>query len=211
MLTGLLSPLLSLPCSWLIYLQKRTETELKSLRAQLSALQESHNDLQDAHSQLSLSTAQTISSQKSISGSLTSRNSLLESELSSAQSLASSRLETIHSLQDQLDELQDAKDEWARTITDQQDLTVVREELKRQAEYLRQLEGTNARLNVELLSLRDRHASVEVLREQNRSLEEKVAYTNSLRQKVISLEAELEAARQERESWYVFYPSHCLF
>jgi mitotic spindle assembly checkpoint protein MAD1 len=110
----------SLPCSRLIYLQKRTETELKNLRAQLSALQESHNDLQDAHSQLSLSTAQTISSQKSISGSLTSRNSLLEAELSSAQSLASSRLEAIHSLQDQLDELQEAKDEWARTITNQQ-------------------------------------------------------------------------------------------
>jgi len=187
----------------LISEQKRAESDLKALRTQLAVLQESHNDLQDAHSQLSLSTTQTISSQHSLVGSLTSRTTLLESELLAAQNLASSRLESIHTLQNQLDELHEAKDEWARGITDQQDLTVITEELKRQAEYLRQLEGTNARLNAELVPLRDRHASIEVLREQNRSLETKVAYTDSLRQKIVSLEAELEAARQERESGYV--------
>ncbi|KXN91874.1 Spindle assembly checkpoint component mad1 [Leucoagaricus sp. SymC.cos] len=180
---------------------KQMEAECKSLRTQVSDLQETNADLQNTHSQLSLSTAQTISSQKSLLNSLTPRASLLESELAAAQSLASSRLESIHSLQDQLDELQEAKDEWTRGVNDQQDLGVVREELKRQAEYLRQLEGTNARLNVELVTLRNRHASIEVLREQNSSLESKLAYTESLRQKVASLEAELEAARQERETW----------
>jgi mitotic spindle assembly checkpoint protein MAD1 len=118
-------------------------------------------------------------------------------------------MDTIHALQNQLDELQEQKDQWMQSVNDQQDMSVVREELKRQAEYLRQLEGTNARLNAELLSLRDRHASVEVLREQNRSLESKLAYTESLRQKVASLEAELDAARQERETWYDSF-SFCL-
>ncbi|KXN81362.1 hypothetical protein AN958_04749, partial [Leucoagaricus sp. SymC.cos] len=75
---------------------------------------------------------------------------------------------------------QRGKDEWMRGVNDQQDLSVVREELKWQTEYLRQLEGTNSRLNAELVTLCERHANIEVLREQNRSLGSKPAYTESL-------------------------------
>lgn len=77
----------------------------------------------------------------------------------------------------------------------------MREELGRQAEYLRSLEGKNAKMAAELNVLRERHASIEVLREKNRELERKAGVVDELRSKVVSLEAELEAARKEREEW----------
>jgi len=80
-------------------------------------------------------------------------------------------------------------------------MAVVREELHRQAGYLRNLESTNAKLNSELNILRERHASVEVLREEKRGLERKVIMLEEMRNKVIRLEAEVEAGRQERETW----------
>ena len=49
-------------------------------------------------------------------------------------------------------------------------MSVVREELHRQANYLRTLESMNAKLTV----LRDRQTSVEVLREQKRALEKRL-------------------------------------
>ncbi|KXN92030.1 hypothetical protein AN958_10822 [Leucoagaricus sp. SymC.cos] len=163
----------------LLFLWKQMEAKCKSLRTQGSDSQETKTDLQNAHSQLPLSTAQTISSQKSLLNSLTSRTFPLKSELAATQSLTSSCLESIHSLQDQLDELQEAKDEWMRGVNDQQDLGVVQEELKWQAEYLRQVEGTNVHLNAELVMLHERHVSIEVLRKQNRSLESKLTYTKA--------------------------------
>ena len=82
-------------------------------------------------------------------------------------------------------------------------MAVVQEELQRQAAYLRNLELTNTKLNTELGILRERHTSVEVLREEKRGLEQKVSILEELRTKVIMLEAELEVGRQEREKWYV--------
>lgn len=80
-------------------------------------------------------------------------------------------------------------------------MAIVRDELQRQATYLRKLEGTNAKLSSEVIVLRDRQTSVEVLREQNRSLEIKLQHMEELRHTVAKLEAELEASRQEREQW----------
>lgn len=78
---------------------------------------------------------------------------------------------------------------------------VVREELHRQAEYLRKLEATNAKQTSELGILRQRHEMVEVLREEKRSLERKLQGMEELRQKIAQLEAEVEAGRRERDEW----------
>lgn len=83
------------------------------------------------------------------------------------------------------------------------DWKVVRDELTRQASYLRNLETSNARMTGELTQLRQRNESIEVLKEQKRDLERKLANTDSLRQSVVRLEAEVEAARREREEWCV--------
>lgn len=80
---------------------------------------------------------------------------------------------------------------------------MVREELHRQADYLRALESTNAKMSMELNGLRERHASIEVLREEKRGLERKVKVLEELREKVVKLEAEVEAGRREREEWSV--------
>lgn len=82
---------------------------------------------------------------------------------------------------------------------------IVREELHRQAEYLRSLESKNAKLTGEVNILRVKEASVEVLREEKRGLERKVRIMEELREKVVRLEAEVEAGRRERETWFVAY------
>jgi hypothetical protein len=90
-----------------------------------------------------------------------------------------------------------------RRVSEEENMTVVREELHRQANYLRTLESTNAKLTSELTVLRERQTSVEVLREQKRGLEKRVQVLEELRTKVVGLEAEVEAGRREREDWYL--------
>jgi mitotic spindle assembly checkpoint protein MAD1 len=89
----------------------------------------------------------------------------------------------------------------ARQGAEEENWSVVREELHKQADYLRTLEGTNAKMSMELNNLRERQASVEVLREEKRGLERKVKVLEELREKVVKLEAEVEAGRREREEW----------
>ena len=56
---------------------------------------------------------------------------------------------------------------------------------------------------VELNTLRERRTAVKVLHEENRVLERRPAAADELRESVVRLEAELEAARAVREVWYV--------
>jgi mitotic spindle assembly checkpoint protein MAD1 len=166
----------------------------------LTALREEHADLQDVHSTLSRSTSQTIASLKSQLTTLKHETSLFTSELTELKSIADDRSTTIQTLQDQLDELSGAQDS-ARHGAEEENWGVVREELHRQANYLRTLESTNTKMTVELNGLRERHASVEVLKEEKRGLERKVKVLEDLREKVVKLEAEVEAGRREREEW----------
>ena len=91
-----------------------------------------------------------------------------------------------------------------RRVSEEENMSVVREELHRQANYLRTLESTNAKLTSELTVLRERQTSVEVLREEKRGLVKRVQVLEELRTKVVKLEAEVEAGRREREEWYLF-------
>ena len=91
-----------------------------------------------------------------------------------------------------------------RRVSEEENMSVVREELHRQANYLRSLESTNAKLTSELTVLRERQTSIEVLKEAKRGLEKKVQVLEELRTKVVRLEAEVEAGRREREEWYLF-------
>ena len=91
-----------------------------------------------------------------------------------------------------------------RRVSEEENMSVVREELHRQANYLRTLESTNAKLTSELTVLRERQTSVEVLKEEKRGLVKRVQVLEELRTKVVKLEAEVEAGRREREDWYLF-------
>ena len=81
------------------------------------------------------------------------------------------------------------------------DMAVVREELHRQAGYMRNLESTNTRLEAELRILRQRNESVEVLRDEKRWLEKRLHNFEEMRTRVVALEAEVDAGRKEREDW----------
>jgi hypothetical protein len=48
-----------------------------------------------------------------------------------------------------------------------------------------------------------RNTSLEVLREEKRGLEQRVAVMDEMRGEIIKLDAEVEAGRQERETWRV--------
>jgi len=106
----------------------------------------------------------------------------------------------VREVQDKLDALE-LKETMDTTKEAEGDMAVVREELHRQAGYLCNLESTNARLDAELRVLRERHDSVQVLKEEKRCLETRVRTFDEMRERVVVLEAEVEAARREREIW----------
>jgi mitotic spindle assembly checkpoint protein MAD1 len=136
---------------------------------------------------------------------MTHQTTLLTTQLAEFKSIADERSLVIQSQQDQIDELNGAQDSLrdARRGSEEDNWSVVREELHRQANYLRKLEATNAKMNMELNGLREKNASVEVLREEKRGLERKVKVLEELRETVVKLEAEVEAGRREREEWSV--------
>lgn len=121
------------------------------------------------------------------------------------RAIAEERDATIHALQQKLDEAEAASEPMLKRHNEDENWGVIRDELHRQASYLRSLETTNAKLNAELGRYKDRHANLEVLREEKRALEGKVLVVDELREKVISLEAQVEAARRERQEWCVVY------
>ncbi|KAJ6547966.1 hypothetical protein DFH09DRAFT_1087433 [Mycena vulgaris] len=163
--------------------EERKDSELRTLRSSLTALREELADLTDAHAGLGRSTAQTIASQKSQITTLTRQTALLEEEMSQFKLLAEERSQTIDEIQVQFQELSSAPT--AGKEQESSDMAVVREELHRQAAYLRGLEGTNARLGAELAVLRKRHTSIEVLREEKRGLERKLQPLDALRERVL--------------------------
>ncbi|KAI0942237.1 hypothetical protein AcW1_002917 [Taiwanofungus camphoratus] len=177
------------------------DSDLRALRSSLMTLREQHADLEDEHSSLSRSTSQNLTSQKSQIFTLTRQVSLLEEELADYKRIAEERSHAFDELQAQFDEVSAAQDSFVHKETEEENWAIVREELNRQAEYMRTLEASNMKMKSELNILRDRHVSIEVLKEQKRDLERKVIGVEELREKVVRLEAELEAARREREEW----------
>ncbi|KAH6894839.1 hypothetical protein BKA70DRAFT_1199767 [Coprinopsis sp. MPI-PUGE-AT-0042] len=181
--------------------KRKTDTDIRTLRTSLTALREEFADLQDTHSALSRSTSQTIASQKSQLTTLNHRVELLEHELSQSQHIADERSRILGNLQAQYDELVSQQDGLMHYEAEQEGMGVVREELHRQAEYLRTLEAKNVQLTSELSYLRERNQSIEVLREEKRGLETKLVGLDELKEKDIRLEAEVEVGRLEREAW----------
>ncbi|KAF7319368.1 hypothetical protein HMN09_00274700 [Mycena chlorophos] len=177
------------------------DKELRTLRSNLTALREEFDELSDTHSNMSRTTAQTIASQKSQITTLTRQSSMLEEEVSQFRHLAEERSQTIDEIQNQLDGLESVPRTTVAGDQEEKDMQIIRDELHRQAQYLSKLEATNARLTSELAVLKERHTSIEVLREENRSLHHKLQPMEGLEEKVVQLEAQLDAARRERETW----------
>ncbi|KAG1792783.1 spindle assembly checkpoint component Mad1 [Suillus plorans] len=181
--------------------QRKADLELRQLRSSLAAVRENLAELEDKHSNLSRSHSQSVASHKSQSSVLARQNAELEKEVGDLKAIAEERGDAIQNLQQQLDDAHATTNSSARSSNENENWSVVRDELQRQAGYLRSLESNNAKLTTELARYKDRHASLEVLREEKRTLESKVAIMEGLREKVAKLEAQVEAARQERKDW----------
>ena len=167
-------------------------------------LREQHVDLEQEHSALSRRTTHTIATQKAQISTLTRQVSLLESELNEFKRLSEERGRAFDEMQAQFDELSAAQESFTLHSGQDEDWSVVREELHRQAKYMRQLESANVKMTAELNIMREKQTSVEVLKEPKRDLERKLRGADEVREQVVRLEAELEAARKEREEWCVF-------
>ena len=186
--------------------QLSLHAEIQRLRTSLLELEEEKSNLDEVHSQLSRSTTQTVNGQKSQLAELTRQAKFFEDESITWKRNAEEQSRRLRELEEENDILKSRKVSEGPATTDpftDNDWKIVRDELTRQASYLRNLESSNARMTGELTQLRQRNESIEVLKEQRRDLERKSANTDSLRQSVIRLEAEVEAARKEREEWYV--------
>ncbi|CDO77832.1 hypothetical protein BN946_scf184714.g7 [Trametes cinnabarina] len=184
---------------WLAEREQEEREEKERERAE--HLEDKFVDLEEENSSLARSTSQTIATQKSQISTLTRQVSLLENELAEFKRLAEDRARAFEDLQSQFDELSASQSSFNHSSAQDEDWTIIREQLQHQAKYTSQLESANAKMAAELNTLRERQTSVEVLREQKRELERKVRGAEELREKVVRLEAELEAARKEREEW----------
>jgi mitotic spindle assembly checkpoint protein MAD1 len=181
--------------------QTKADQEIRSLRSALNALQEDHADLKDKFDSLSHTTSQKLAAQ---AADLTGREHQVESltaELREAHEAATTHSAEVLRLQSALDSQVATQADVSRHEAEEASWSVLRAELTRQAEHTRQLETTHARAKAELSTLRERHTAIEVLREENRALERRAASADELRETVVRLEAEVEAARAEREAW----------
>ncbi|KIK95534.1 hypothetical protein PAXRUDRAFT_826920 [Paxillus rubicundulus Ve08.2h10] len=181
--------------------KRKAEADLRELRESLAVLRDDHIEVEEAYTALRRSHARLIASQEAQSSTLTRRNAELEQELAEYRTIAEERNATVQVLQQKLDEADAADDPIPRKHDEDENWGVIRDELHRQASYLRSLEMTNAKLSAELGRYKDKHANLEVLREEKRALERKVSIMEDLREKVVFLEAQVEAARRERQEW----------
>ncbi|KAI9452687.1 MAD-domain-containing protein [Lactarius psammicola] len=179
----------------------KADQDVRYLRSELSTLKEDYADLQDKLDALSHSTSQKLAAQ---AAELTSRERQVDSlsaELRASHDAAAAHSAEALRLQSALDAQEAVQADLSRHDAEEASWSVLRAELTRQAEHTRQLETAHSRAMVELGSLRERHAVIEVLREQNRSLERRALAADELRETVVRLEAEVQAARAEREAW----------
>lgn len=70
-----------------------------------------------------------------------------------------------------------------------------------QTAHWKNLEVANARLTSEVTSLRSRQINLQVLQEEKRSLEGQLHKAREQEEQIAQLQAELDAARSERENW----------
>jgi mitotic spindle assembly checkpoint protein MAD1 len=184
------------PCT----VQTKTDQDIRSLRSALSTLQEDHVDLQDKFDALSHTTSQKLAAQAAGLTAYECQVESLSSQLREAHAEAASHTAEVLRLQSALDAQTATQADVSRRETEEASWSVLRTELTRQAEHTRHLEAAHMRATVELNALRERHGTIEVLREEKLALERRAAAADELREAVVRLEAEVQAAHAERDT-----------
>lgn len=172
----------------------------RKLRNRNLELEGRTGDLEDAYNALKRTTESSIASQASALVAAERRVALLQDELAHANTLALERTTAMNTLREQVDFLEENRANTSRP-GDNTQWAIVRDELKSQAEQLRTTVADNSRLTAEANKLRVRNQNVEILREEKRDLERKLARLEEFQERAAHLQGELEAAKQEREAW----------
>lgn len=125
---------------------------------------------------------------------------MFDEELRRTQAVAQERAKTIRDLNERVEELETTRSE---PVHEDENWSIIRDELHRQTGHIRTLESTNLRLKTELDVYKRRNESIEVLREEKRGLETKLQKALETKDRVAQLEAEVQAAQSERKQWYM--------
>ncbi|KAG8953812.1 coiled-coil domain-containing protein mad1 [Tulasnella sp. 424] len=185
--------------------KKDLDRTVRTLRTNLNNLQTAHDELEDEYADLKRTTTSSIASQKASLATLERKVSLLEDELERTRHLAEEHKDTARNLRDQVESLESQQADTSRMENGfDENWQVIREEMHRQTAHWKSLESTNAKLTSEVHSLRAKQQSVEVLREENRSLQQRLLKASQQEETIARLQGEVDAARREREEWAAF-------
>jgi seryl-tRNA synthetase len=176
--------------------QTKADKEICSLCTALNALQEDHANLQDKFNTLSHTTSQKLATQAVDLNRHEHQVELLTTELCEAHEAATTHSAEVLHLQSQVPTQADV----SRHNAEEASWSVLRAELTHQAEHMRQLETMHACAKTELSMLYKHHTAIEVLCEENGTLEHCAASVDELCETVVHLEVEVEAAHAEHEA-----------
>ncbi len=118
----------------------------------------------------------------------------LTTELHEAHEAAASHGAEVLRLQSTLDAHNTTQADLSRHEAEEASWSVLRAELTHQVEHTCHLKAVHAHAMAELSALRERHMAVELLCKENHALERRAASADELRETVMRLEAEVEAA-----------------
>ncbi|GAA5828613.1 hypothetical protein JCM3766R1_003760 [Sporobolomyces carnicolor] len=176
------------------------EQELRTVKQQLSTLQEQHIDLEEGFKDLEHAARQAVNE--------------ANAEKTAARAL---RDELDVTRREVDDKIREALDEKRKRLAIEAELEqeklrgkesagteLIREELHRQVSHLKALEKDNSKLKRKLDTYERQHANVEVLKEANRSLENKVKGLDELRQQLAAQALEIDSLKRERNEWSAF-------
>lgn len=135
---------------------------------------------------------------------LQQENEFNKSEAERYRKQASEASEQCGDLQDQLDQsiAMTANNTFDSSFGE--DLGIIKGELSSQLSEIKTLKRENSKMRAELLVLRERNTSIEVLKEEKRSLAAKAIMADRLGVEVGSLEAQLETLVATHAKWYAF-------
>ena len=180
---------------------------MKKLRDAYDKLRKQVDTLNTSNDELMVSVQQANRKNEALNSQLLvlqQENEFNKSEAERYRKQTSETSEQCGDLQDQLDQSIAMTANNTFDISFVENFGVSKGELSSQLSEIKTLKRENSKMRAELLVLRERGASIEVLKEEKRSLQAKAMKTDRLSVEVGTLEAQLEALNAEHARWYIF-------
>ena len=187
---------------------------MKNLRGAYDKLRKQVDTLNIANDQLVMSAQQANRTNETLQSQLLAlqqENEFNKSEAERYRKQASEASEQCGDLQDQLDQSIALTANNTFDISFAEDFGVIKGELSSQLNEIKTLKRENSKMRAELLVLRERNTSIEVLKEEKRSLEAKAMRADRLSVELETLLAQLEKVNAEHAKWYVFPHYHLIY